>query len=234
MQRAIIIFLGPPGAGKGSLSQLCVDRLKYQQVSTGNLCRWRAADGSEEGRQIAFFISSGKLISDGLMIGAVSSWLVDHENSFTTLILDGFPRTVAQARALDQMLRTDERLSRFVVQIVVLDVDDAIVEQRLTSRRICSNSVCGATYSTIEPALMPAVEGVCDRCNASLIVRSDDTVEAVKKRLAAYHEHARGIIQYYEQTGRTPVRIDVNRSLEEVFDQLVHGLQVDLKEIGAK
>lgn len=202
MQKSVVIFIGAPGSGKGSLSQLCDDRLFWKQVSTGNLCCARAQDGSEEGRRIDLILHSGKLVSDELIIDALSSWLIKYEDDFTTLILDGFPRTLPQAEAFDGLLRLERRFFSLKVQIVVFGVSDQIVEQRLTTRQIYSNVVCGAAYSTIEKALKPWVEGIYDLCGSRLITRVDYAMDAVQRRLAVYREHREKLVQYYEQMGQ--------------------------------
>ncbi|MEW6499632.1 MAG: nucleoside monophosphate kinase [Cyanobacteriota bacterium] len=228
MERLLIIFLGPPGAGKGTLSQLCIDRLGWRQVSTGELCRWCVNEGSEIGKQMDFFIRSGKLVPEELMIPTVRAWLLEHESGLTNLIMDGFPRTVAQARALDQMLVQEPVLTSFSTCIVLLEVDDVVVEQRLMSRLICPKKGCGATYSTVELQLMPAIAGICDRCGSALITRKDDTQEVIRQRLEAYHQHRREIISYYEGLGKKVVRVNVDQPLELVFADLTKkcGLRV--------
>lgn len=222
MQQTTIIFLELLGAGKRSLSQLYVDCLNYVHISTGNFCRWRYEDESKEGRQIAFFIASGKLILDELMVGAASSWLINHKDSFTTLILDGFPRTATQA--LDRLFCDDKRFLHFTARVVELNADDAAVEQRLTNWRRYSSNMCDEIYLS---SFMLAREGVCGRCcGMCLVLQNNDMSQVAKKRLEMYQQHACSVEQYCDWMGWTPIQIDVDRKVEKVFDQLVCGLRI--------
>jgi len=225
-KKSIIIFMGPPGAGKGSIAQLCVDRLGWKQVSLGNLCRLRAAENSEECKQIAFFIKSGKLVPDDLILSTVRSWLEEYAHTFTVLILDGFPRTLVQAEAFQKMLQTVDQLASIELKLIVLEIPDEKVTQRLMSRLMCSNKSCGATYSSLERTLQPEVEGVCDRCGSALVVRTDDTLEAIAERLRIYHEHAERMVAFYQAQGVALHKINVDRSLENIFDDIKQKLEV--------
>lgn len=225
-KKSIVLFMGPPGAGKGSISQLCVDRLGWMQVSLGNLCRLRAAGNSEECKQIAFFIKSGKLVPDDLILSTVRSWLEEHVHLFTVLIFDGFPRTLVQAESFQKLLQDVAQLASIKLELVLLDISDEKVVQRLMSRMICSNKSCGATYSTIEQSLKPEADGVCDRCGSALMVRADDTMEAIFERLRIYHEHVEKMVAFYQKQGVAIHKVNVDRPLEDIFDEIKQGLEV--------
>lgn len=222
MDKHIIIFIGPPGSGKGSLSQLCVKKLGWAQLSTGDLCRRHIAEKTEIGEQIDLIIQSGKLISDDLMIEMVEGWLLDKFKDLDVLILDGFPRTIAQAQALSALLKK-EAFSSVKLHVVLLLLPDKIVEHRLTSRLVCPTKGCGAVYSKIVPALAPQVAMICDRCpGVSLVVRSDDTSEAVKRRLKSYHKHSQELLVYYKSIGQKMHELVPDKPLQEVFDDFMH------------
>ena len=216
--KRIFIFLGPPGAGKGSLSQLCVSQLGWAQLSTGDLCRQHIADQTEIGKQIDFFIRSGKLIPDSLMIDMVEAWLLEKLKNLDVLILDGFPRTVVQAQALDALLGKDvfSSVSFHVIQLVI---DDALVMERLMSRLVCPNKGCGAVYSKEDPELKPHRDEYCNYCqDTRVIVRSDDTAASIKHRLEVYHKHANALLDYYRLHGKKKVQtLDASKPLHAVF-----------------
>lgn len=220
-QKHIFIFIGPPGAGKGSLSQLCRKRLGLAQLSTGDLCRRHIAEKTEIGQQIDFFIQSGKLIPDSLVIDMVEKWLLEKFQNLDALILDGFPRTLAQAEALDELLMKDE-FSSVQLNVLELNIDDQIIIDRLSSRLICPNKECGSVYSKKDPQLAPREAMMCDYCpGVQLIVRSDDTPESVVRRLESYHKHAQELVKYYEDKGRFVYQLAVDRPIEEVYSDFV-------------
>jgi adenylate kinase len=230
IDKHIIIFIGPPGSGKGSLSQLCVKKLGWAQLSTGDLCRSHIADKTEIGKQIDLIIQSGKLISDDLMIEMVEGWLLKKFQNLDVLILDGFPRTIAQAQALSALLKK-AAFASVKLHLVLLSLGDEIVEHRLTSRLVCPAKDCGAVYSKIVPALAPQVAMICDKCpGVSLVVRSDDTSDAVKRRLKSYHKHAQEIVDYYKDIGQTIYELTPDRPLKEVFEGFVDIMGGELSE----
>lgn len=216
--KQVFIFIGPPGAGKGSLSQLCVSRLGWAQLSTGDLCRQHIAEQTEIGKQIDFIIKSGTLIPDSLMIDMVEAWLLDKFKNIDVLILDGFPRTVVQAEALDALL-CKKIFSHVALHVVQLVIEDGEVMHRLLGRLVCPNKGCGAVYSKEIGELQPQREGFCDRCpQTRLIVRSDDTAESIKHRLEVYHKHANALLDYYRHHDHKNVKtLDAHKPLPEVF-----------------
>jgi adenylate kinase len=225
--KQIFVFIGPPGSGKGSLSQACVKELGWAQLSTGDLCRHHIADGTELGKQIDFFIRSGKLIPDALMIDMVEKWLLEKLNSLDVLILDGFPRTVIQAEALDSLLKK-EAFSTVHLQIVRLEIADENVVHRMMSRLVCPQ--CGTVYSKEHEELKPKCEMLCDRCHGvALIVRSDDTADSIQHRLMIYHKHAQELLGYYQKQDLKKVAVlDAHKPLQDVFVDFVKmiGLKV--------
>lgn len=218
--KQIFVFIGPPGSGKGSLSQACVKNLGWAQLSTGDLCRHHIARGTELGKQIDFFIRSGKLIPDALMIDMVEDWLLEKLNNLDVLILDGFPRTLVQAEALDALLRKD-KFSNIDFKVVQLTIDDEIVINRMLSRLVCPS--CGTVYSKENEELKPKVDMMCDRCSGvSLIARSDDTADSIRHRLQTYHKHAQELVNYYQNHGINKVALlQAHKPLHDVFADFV-------------
>lgn len=221
MNNRIFIFIGPPGSGKGSLSALCVQRLGWLQLSTGNMCRREIQASSEIGQQIAFLIKSGKLIPDGLIAGMVKKDLEESLNNNSNVILDGFPRTISQATEFEAVLK-DMQLAASYVSIVRLLARDEVVVGRLTSRLICSNSGCQAVYSTIDERLKPQQTMVCDLCKATLRQREDDTRAVVQDRLDQYRFHENMLLDFYKQRDHEWFDVDVEKNVEDVFNEFKH------------
>ena len=184
-----LVLMGPPGAGKGTQGELLSKKLGIDTISTGLMLRTAIKEGTEVGALAAKYINDGKLVPDDVIVAIVKERLSqdDVKNGF---ILDGFPRTVAQAEALTASgVKIDKVLS--------LEVEDEKIIERLSSRRECSG--CGTPYSTIYKK--PAVEGVCDNCGAELIQRADDNPETIKNRLNVYHNETEPIKDYYKKLG---------------------------------
>ena len=212
-----IVLLGPPGAGKGSLSALCVHHFGWMQCSTGNLCRQYITDNSEIGQQIAFSIKSGKLIADSLIVRMVDAWLSEQDNCMSPVILDGFPRTIVQAQVLDNLLKKP-LLSVCKLIVVQIVLSDDMVVQRLTKRIICENQECQAVYAHNDLYLAPKQEGICDKCEYKLIRRADDTEDSIKERLKVYRQHAQELLLYYHNQKRPIVELKADKPLEQVFN----------------
>ncbi len=181
-----IIFLGPPGAGKGTQAQRICDALNIPQISTGDILRRAIKDGTETGLKAKSFIDAGKLVPDEVIIDIVKERLA-MEDCQGGYILDGFPRTVPQAEALDTFAKIDS--------VIELAVEDQVLVDRLSGRRVCVN--CGATYhiSTLNG------KTVCEKCGESLIQRNDDNAETVLSRLQVYHAQTAPLIGYYTEKG---------------------------------
>jgi len=217
LSNCAIIFIGPPGSGKGTLSSLCVSMLGWEQLSTGNLCRKHISEGTSIGQQIDFAIKSGKLISDRLMTDMVDEWLATETLLNKTLILDGYPRTIPQATALDELLKT--KYTSLKLHIFRFVVPDECVISRLGTRYICQNNKCQAVYSLAEgSSLAPKRDMICDQCKSPLGQRKDDTREAVHDRMIVYHLHEKELISFYRNAGYEVVEVDANRPHEEVFE----------------
>lgn len=185
-----MVFLGPPGAGKGTQSEQLIKDFGIVQVSTGDILRNAVKEGSELGKLAKEYMDEGKLVPDNVIIGIVRERLKENDckNGF---ILDGFPRTIPQAEALDKMLKDDLNIS--LTHVISLEVSDEKIIQRLTGRRSCPE--CGKGYHiTFEP---PKVQGVCDECKSTLVQRDDDSEETIKKRLKVYHDQTEQLKEYY-------------------------------------
>ena len=213
----IYIFLGPPGVGKGSLSQLCVENLGWVQLSTGNLCRSHVANKTEIGKNIDFIINSGKLIPDSLIIEMVSDWLKNNSTSNSSIILDGYPRTVVQAKSLNELL--EKKFNDCDVNIVKLTISEKDVIARLTTRLICSNNKCQAVYSTVGQLLIPKKMNLCDKCSSALMRRNDDEEKFIKERLLLSNKNEAELIQYYSEIGQEVLNLNVEKPLSDVFSE---------------
>lgn len=216
-KRNIIIFIGPPGSGKGSLSHLCKEHLNWEQLSTGNLCRNHIAQGTKIGKQIDEVIKAGKLISDDLVIAMVDDWL--SSQTAQHIILDGYPRTVVQAQALRKLLT--DKFNEVTVSIVKLTISDEQVIARLMGRSVCQNQHCQAVYSTLESSgLAPKKKMTCDKCNSLLVKRADDGVEVIRERLKTYYSYEKGLVDYYTSAAIEVKKLEVEKPLVEVFSEL--------------
>lgn len=208
-----LILLGAPGAGKGTQAEVISEALNIPQISTGNMLREAVKNGTEYGLKAKAAMESGALVSDDIVIGILKDRIAadDCQNGF---ILDGFPRTVLQAEALDEMgVRIDKVLEIFV--------DDETIKTRVSGRRVCEG--CGATYHVLyKPSKS---EGTCDKCGAKTIIRKDDQPETVLERLAVYHEQTAPLKDYYEKQGK----LDTVIGQEEVADTV----KLTLKAVGA-
>ncbi len=228
INKNIFIFLGPPGSGKGSISKLCQKRLGWTQFSTGNLCRQHIAEQTEIGKQIDLIIKSGKLINDELIIEMVDSWLRDLFERPASVILDGFPRTVAQAQALDKLLAS-ESFSSVNVSVIKFDVPDEYIVERLVNRFTCQNNKCQAVFSLNQASgLQPKIEMTCDECSSPLMRRQDDEESAIRERLRIYYDHERTIVSYYKEAERPLYHIEGTRQIEQVYQQLMNSTSTAL------
>jgi len=190
-----VVLLGPPGAGKGTQAKLLEDARSLVKLSTGDMLRAAVAAGTELGRKAGDLMERGQLVPDDLVIGLIAERM-DEDGRGSGFILDGFPRTIAQAEALDRLLK--ERDKR-VDAVVEMRVDDDALVKRISGRFSCED--CGEGYH--DAFKMPKVPGTCDRCGGHEFVRRrDDTEEVVRARLAAYHTQTDPLIDYYGRQGK--------------------------------
>lgn len=195
--------MGCPGAGKGTQSVKLQTAYQLQHISTGDLLRAEIASGSALGKQVADIINKGNLVSDELMISLLAARVQTTDKG---IIFDGFPRTVSQAQALEEMLR---RYDRSISQVIMIDLPEEEVVKRLSSRRLCKK--CGRPAPT-------TTQTVCD-CGGELYVRDDDTPESIKHRLEVYKKQTLPVKEYYQRSGKY-VEIDGNQAPEKVFEDI--------------
>jgi adenylate kinase len=189
-----IILLGPPGAGKGTQAKKLTQEFAIPQISTGDMLRAAVKGGTPLGKQAKAFMDAGGLVPDEVVIGIVKERLAEPDCG-KGFILDGFPRTIPQAEALDRVAKELGKEIRFVLS---LEVDQNELMERLCGRRTCTG--CGAMYHvTFNP---PKAEGKCDKCGTALIQRDDDKEETIKNRLANYNEATAPLLDYYRNTGK--------------------------------
>ena len=210
----ILVFLGPPGAGKGTQAKLLSQRMGFIHLSTGDLLREAVKNQTPLGKKAKEYMDRGELVPDELIVQLIEETMPKDGN----VILDGFPRTVNQALALEEMLKgKGEKISK----VLFFDVPDEVIIDRLSGRRVCSK--CGAVYHVkYNP---PKVEGVCDLCGGSLMQRDDDKEEVVKKRLEVYRKQTQPLIEFYQDRGII-YKLDAEKGVEELFEE-VKGLVRD-------
>jgi adenylate kinase len=209
-----IILLGAPGAGKGTQAEIISKKLSIPAISTGNMLREAMAHGTELGKKVKEFMDEGSLVPDELVISIVADRVAepDCENGF---ILDGMPRTLDQAEAL-------EKAGIIIDHVVSIEVDDAEIAERMTGRRVCPQ--CGSSYHIV--ANPPKIEGRCNRCYSRLVIRKDDAPETVQHRLDVYHARTEVLKDFYNKLGRLRL-VDGSQSIEGANEEI-------LKVIGAK
>ena len=196
-----LILLGAPGAGKGTQAELLMEKLSIPGISTGNMLREAMRNGTPVGEKAKQYMDEGALVPDELILGIVADRVTqpDCANGF---ILDGVPRTLAQAEALlERGIRIDH--------VVSIEIDDAVIEGRMTGRRVCAK--CGASYHIVANA--PKVEGICDHCGSELMIRKDDAPETVRRRLEVYHEQTEVLKDFYGKLGLLRM-VEGNQTIE--------------------
>lgn len=205
------ILIGPPGSGKGTQAEAIKAKYPVAHISTGDMLRENVRNATELGKKAKEFMDAGKLVSDDLIIAMMKDRLAQPDAS-KGFILDGFPRTTAQAEALTDLLK---EMHIELDTVVLLEVSDETVVGRLTSRRVCAK--CGAIYNTkVHP---PKVDGKCDSCGGEVIQRDDDKESVIRNRLSVYHEQTSPLIDYYEKLGKLH-RVDATASKDVVLKYL--------------
>jgi adenylate kinase len=202
------ILLGPPGAGKGTQAAVIKEKFSIAHISTGDILRANVKNGTDLGKKARTYMDSGKLVPDDLIIAMVKDRLQEKDCTLGFL-LDGFPRTVSQAEALDELV---DALDVKLDAVILLDVPDNVVIERLSGRRMCRN--CGSIFHV---SFNPSSRGdICDKCGGEIYQRDDDREEVIRNRLKVYHEQTAPLIEYYENEGilRT---VDASESSDNVL-----------------
>jgi len=207
-----IIFLGPPGAGKGTQAERLAEDLKIKKISTGDILREAVAKGTELGQRAKSYMERGELVPDEIILGIIEEAINDEEG----FILDGFPRNINQAKALDEML---SRKGLNITHVIFLDVPDEEIIKRIAYRRVCLK--CGAVYNLIFNP--PKEDEICNNCGSKLVQREDDREEVVRKRLEVYRGSTEALIRIYEERGILR-KIDGLGDREEVFRRIREAL----------
>ena len=211
-----LVILGPPGAGKGTQAEYIVKRYNIPHISTGDIFRENIKNNTELGKEAKSYMDKGLLVPDDLVIALVEDRL-NKDDAKEGFLLDGFPRTVAQAVSLDSILdKNNEKLTK----VINISVDPEILIERAVGRRVCKT--CGMTYHVkFNP---PKEEGICDKDGTKLIQRDDDTEETVKTRISVYFDQTAPLIDYYTLSNLL-VDIDGAKDIDKVFEDIVSGLE---------
>ena len=210
-----LILLGAPGAGKGTQAELLVKKLSIPAISTGNMLREAIANGTALGKKAKEYMDEGNLVPDDLVLGIVAE-RVSRPDCARGFILDGVPRTLAQAEALeDRGVKIDH--------VISIEVDDSEIERRMTGRRVCAK--CGASYHV--SANPPKTEGVCDACSGELTIRKDDAPETVRKRLQVYHSTTEVLKDFYGKLGRLCI-VNGSQSIEDANRDILKAIEAQV------
>jgi len=219
-----IIFLGPPGAGKGTYSARLARILDIPHISTGEIFREAIKKNNDLGKQVNDYIRKGRLVPDSIT-SYILKRRIDEPDCQNGFILDGYPRTIPQAKALDEIVKIDAVLN--------LRIHEKISIMKLSARRICNQ--CGETYNIIDveetldgmeyqmPAMHPKTPGICDKCGGTLIQRKDDRVEVIETRLKLYHKQSEPLIRYYRSRGLVEdiyVHLGIDRTIAQIMKKL--------------
>lgn len=206
-----LILLGAPGAGKGTQADTISKELDIPTISTGNILREAIKNGTPTGLKAKSFMDQGALVPDDVIIGIVEE-RVSRDDCKNGYILDGVPRTIAQAEAL-------QRFGVEIDYVVSIEIDDAVIEARMSGRRVCGR--CGASYHiTANP---PKHDGVCDNCGGELVIRKDDRPETVRDRLSVFHKQTEALKGFYENLGKLKL-VEGNQPIEAVHRDILKAL----------
>lgn len=213
-----IIFLAPPAAGKGTLSEMLVEKYGYKHISTGDLLREEIKNKTEIGKQAESLIKEGKFVSDDVIINLISN-VINGDDCNNGYILDGFPRTIAQAEKYDELLN---KTNKDLGIVIYLDIDKESAMKRACSRLNCPK--CGKVYNKYSTDTKPKVEGVCDSCSVSLVQRADDSEETFGKRFDEYINKTMPLYDYYDNRN-VLVKIDACAGKNEIFENIIKVLE---------
>ena len=206
-----LILLGAPGAGKGTQAEIIASKLSIPTISTGNILREAIRNGTKTGLEAKRYMDEGKLVPDDVIIGIVAD-RVAQPDCAGGYILDGMPRTIPQAQALeDRGIHFDH--------VISIEIADEVIEKRMTGRRVCSN--CGASYHIV--ANPPKTEGVCDSCGGALTIRKDDAPETVRNRLSVFHKETEPLKEFYQKLGKLQL-VDGNQAIEKATSAIMEVL----------
>ena len=218
----IIVMLGAPGSGKGTVAKLLTETLNIEHISTGDMFREEIKSGSELGKELENYMSDGKLVPDDVVIKILDERL-SRPTAQNGVVLDGFPRTKIQAEHLKELLNAKGKKIDVAIQLNIPDED---IIYRTVKRRICSNKDCGAIYNL--EFNKPKQDGICDVCGSELYRREDDNEETVKRRIDTYHKRSEPIIKYFEEEG---ILYTVNlRAQDQVTKQDIDKWLKDINE----
>ena len=218
----IIIMLGAPATGKGSVAALLSEKYNIPAISSGDIFRKHISEKTEIGKLLDSYISKGELVPDEIVLKMLQERLEEPDVK-NGAILDGFIRTVAQAEAFDKML---EKMNNKIDVVVNLETPEDEILERIVNRRICTNKDCKSVYNLVLHP--PKREGICDKCGSPLEQRSDDTLEKTKNRLKIYHKETEPLVDYYKKTGvlyTTTLSSRINRLKEEVAKDVIKYLE---------
>jgi adenylate kinase len=210
-----LILLGAPGAGKGTQAELLTKKLSIPAISTGNMLREAMANGSELGQQVKKLMDEGSLVPDDVVLDIVAE-RVKRPDCINGFILDGVPRTLAQAKAL-------EVRGIAIDHVISVEIDDAVIEGRMTGRRVCTK--CGASYHIV--ANPPKTEGICDQCAEPLVIRKDDAPETVHHRLEVYHQLTEVLKDFYRDRGTLRI-VEGNQPIEDVNRDIMEAIGAEV------
>lgn len=212
----ILILLGPPGAGKGSQAAKIIEEFGVTHISTGDIFRKNIKEGTELGQKVKKIIESGSLVSDDLTNELVFDRLAN-ENSVSGFMLDGYPRNINQAEAIDSWL---EEHDKEITEVIYIDASTETLIERISGRRVCKN--CGATYHIKNHP--PKLDGICDICGSELVQRPDDNEETALDRIEVYNRQTSPLIDYYENSGKLH-RFNGNLEIDEVYEDVRNSLK---------
>jgi len=223
-----LVFIGPPGVGKGTYAKTIEGKNKIQKISTGDIFREAIKSGSELGKEVEKYLKSGQLVPDDIVIKVVKEKIKNLEN----FILDGYPRTIEQAKALDKIVKIDA--------IINIIAPKEIIIEKLSGRRICSNPKCDGNYNIADihriidgieyilPPLLPKEDMKCDKCGSPLIQREDDKPEVIEERLNIYEQQSKPVLQYYKRKRKNKIpfiEVYMNRPPEIVVEKIISSLK---------